>query len=1181
MAVAEARAAKQGKAELAQRRAARPDSSAWVAASAGTGKTKVLTDRVLSLMLHGTPPGRILCLTFTKAAAAEMANRLADRLAGWAADDEADVIVELRALLGRPPDADTVTVARQLFARVLDVPGGMKILTIHAFCQSLLGRFPLEAGVPPHFQVLDETSAAEMLEAAREEVLGRASSDAALGEAVAEVTAHAQEIGFTALMAELIRERGRFARLRAAHGGVAALTDAVYRALRVERTETAETILEAACDDQALDLMGLRFTVEAMLNKGSKTDQTHGASIAAWLDDPDGRAARFDDYLGAFFTQGGQGDARKTLIHKGALDAAPGADGILESEAARLDLVRARLRALAVAQATAALLRLGGAILAAYERHKRARALLDYDDLILETRELLSRSGIAPWVLFKLDGGLDHVLIDEAQDTNPDQWSVVEALTAEFFVGEGRRDYPRTVFAVGDAKQSIFSFQRADPAAFAAMRTHFAGKARDAQQRLEQVALDVSFRSTAAVLQAVDCIFASETASDGVLFGEAAVRHDPVRVGQAGLVELWPPADPAEAEDPEPWTPPLLQPLEAVGSPARPLDLPPRARLARLIAWTIWHWTRDPAGADDPGSWLASRERRLRPEDFLVLVRRRNEFVEELVRELKQLEVPVAGVDRMVLTDQLAVMDLIALGRCLLLPEDDLTLATVLKGPIVGLDEDRLFDLAHDRAGTLWAALRDRAGGDPALAAAHRLLAGLQARADFVRPFELYAEVLGPGRGRERLLARLGPDANDPIEEFLNLALLYEREQVPSLEGFLHWLEAGAQEVKRDLEDGQDVVRVMTVHGAKGLQAPVVFLPDTLQVPQDTRGLLWPEGRPEGGRADKDTLLLWPLRKGYDGPVAAAARAAARRAQEQEYRRLLYVAMTRAEDRLYVCGWNSRRGAPAGCWYKLIEQALPAVAEAVDFDFAAAVPGGWAGPGWRLRQPQVALPEMAPPETELPAPAVPLPPWAADPPPPEPQPPRPLAPSRPAEAEPPVRSPLGPDEGYRYHRGRIVHRLLQSLPDLAPESRPEAARRYLAQPLHELTAEQQEAILAETLAVLENPDFAPLFGPGSRAEVPLVGLVASAGEGPPQVVSGQLDRLLVTDEAVIAADYKTNRPPPAAEADVPSLYLRQMAGYRAVLQKIYPDRPVRCCLLWTDAPRLMQLSDAALTGHEP
>ncbi len=1167
------RAAKQAKAEDAQRRAATPGASVWVAASAGTGKTKVLTDRVLSLMLHGTPPGRILCLTFTKAAAAEMANRLADRLAGWAAGKANDVAAEVAVLLGQAPDDEKLAEARRLFARVLDVPGGMKIQTIHAFCQSLLGRFPLEAGVPPHFQILDEQSAAEMLEQAREEVLAAASDRPELAEALRIVTAHAQESGFTDLMAELIKERGRLAQLRRTQG-IDGMIARVRRVLGVTAEDSAASVLEAACDDAALDLMGLRFTLKAMLDKGTKTDKERGAIIASWLEEPDNRVARFDDYLCAFFKDKGEGDVFAKLIHKEALGAAPGADAILQSEAARLDQVRAKLRAVTVAEATAALLRLGDAVLAAYERHKRARALLDYDDLILETRNLLRRPGIAPWVLYKLDGGLDHILLDEAQDTSPDQWSVIEALTAEFFAGEGRRDYLRTVFAVGDAKQSIYSFQRADPAAFDAMRAHFAGKALAAMQRLDRVELDVSFRSTAAVLRAVDCVFAQARAQDGVLFGEAAVSHDPVRVGQAGLVELWPPADPAEGDAVEPWSPPLAT-QDATGATA--LGLPPRTRLARLIARKIWHWTRDPAGAGDPESRLESKGRRLRPEDILVLVRRRNEFVEELVRELKRLDVPVAGVDRMVLTDQLAVMDLVALGRSLLLPDDDLTLATVLKGPLIGLGEEQLFTLAYDRDGRLWASLKRKVGDDPAFAETHERLASLQAKADYLRPFELFAEVLGPGRGRERLLARLGPDANDPIDEFLNQALAYEREHVPSLEGFLHWLEAAAQEVKRDLEQGQDAVRVMTVHGAKGLQAPVVFLPDTLQVAPPVRGLLWLEQNGKDARG----ALLWPLRQAYDGPAAAGARAAATLARAQEYRRLLYVAMTRAEDRLYICGWNGRRAAPDDCWYRLAESALSDIAEPVEFDFTGVIEGGWAGPGWRLSEPQVALPERALEAPEIGIPDMALPDWASEPPAAEPRPPRPLAPSRPSVEEPAVRSPLGPDQGYRYHRGRLIHRLLQSLPDLPHARRLEAGRRYLAQPLHELSPDQQGEILFETLAVLDEPGFAPLFGPGSRAEVPIVGLLEDDAGAHARVVSGQVDRLVVTSDEVLVVDYKTNRPPPLDEADVPALYLRQMASYHAVLQRIYPELPVRCLLLWTDGPRLMQISDAMLHSHEP
>ena len=1157
------RALKTGRAAVAQRRAARPDASVWVAASAGTGKTKVLTDRVLSLLLHGSPPERILCLTFTKAAAAEMANRVAERLSGWTSQDDAKLAQELEALLGEVPEDATMATARQLFARVLDAPGGIKIQTTHAFCQSLLGRFPLEAGVAPHFRVLDERSAEELLKQAREEVLAAARhpKGAALAEAIAAVTAETDEERFLELLGQLIAERGRITALLRAHDGVAGLSAKLRQVLGLAEGETADTILAAATADQAFDLMGLTLAARA-LAEGGKTDRAHGVLVADWLAAaPEARARTFGFYLGAFFKDGGQGDRFKTLAHQDALAAEPAAEEILSGEAQRLEAVRGRLRAAAVARANAALLQLGEAILAAYGRHKRARGLLDFDDLILETRALLRRPGVAAWVLYKLDGGLDHVLIDEAQDTNPEQWEVIRALSEEFFAGEGAREGPRTVFAVGDAKQSIYSFQRADPRGFEAMRGHFARRSLEARLGWDTVELEVSFRSTAAVLEAVDAVFADPEARDGVIFGDEALSHDPVRVGQAGLVELWPAADPLERDAPEDWSPPT----ERGGAAA------PSARLARLIARRIHRWTLDPAGAQDPESWLASKDRRLRPGDILVLVRRRNAFVEALVRELKQQGVPVAGVDRMVLTEQLAVMDLVALGRVLLLPEDDLTLAAVLKGPLIGLDEAQLFTLAYDREGSLWSELKRRAPEDAAFARAVEVLRALQARADFLRPYELYAGLLGPGGGRQKLLGRLGPEAADPIEEFLSLALAFEREQVPSLEGFLYWLEAAAQTVKRDLEHGGDAVRVMTVHGAKGLQAPVVFLPDTLQVPQAKSGLFWLE--------DHDGLPLWPVRRAYDGAAAQAARAAAAALQDQEYRRLLYVAMTRAEDRLYVCGWNTRRPAPAGCWHRMIERALPAVAEEVEFDFRDGQEDGWTGRGYRLATAQAAAPEETGETLAEAGSGQPLPLWAQVPAPPEPVPPRPLAPSRPAGEEPPVSSPLGPDEGRRFRRGLIVHRLLESLPDLAQAARAAAARRFLARPTHGLDRAAQEEILAETLAVLDHPDFAPLFGPDSRAEVSITGTVT--GRSGVETISGQIDRLAVSDDRVLVVDYKTNRPPPETVDRVPTVYLRQMAAYRALLAEIYPGQRIDCCLLWTETPRIMQLGDDLLADHAP
>ncbi len=1141
-----------------QARAADPECSIWVAASAGTGKTKVLTDRVLNLMLAGTPPERLLCLTFTKAAAAEMATRIASRLADWTTFGEEKLAAALTGLLGRAPDSDETALARQLFARVLDAEGGLKIQTIHAFCQSLLGRFPLESRVAPHFQVLDERSAAELLAAAREAVLARGTETpgGAIAEAVETLAGLLDETRFTEVLAEVTRERGRFTR-QVERLGLAGLMAALNARLGIDREETPEGVFAEATTDSALDLMGLQLVVSA-LEAGTEKERTEGATLKLWLALPEAaRADAFEDYAALFLTA--KGELRKRLLTKGAQAAVPGAEAIMAAEGARLQTVLLRRNKVVTARATQTLATLGAAVLEGYEFQKAWGAFLDYDDLILKTRDLLQTQGMAGWVLFKLDGGLDHVLIDEAQDTNPEQWQIVEALTHEFFAGEGAREGPRTVFAVGDAKQSIFGFQRAEPEEFLRLRGVMAERSKAAGPRWDNVDLDVSLRSTEAVLAAVDAVFAGAAARDGVLPNSRLLRHEASRRGQAGRVELWPPALLVESEAEAPWS----APLERRGT------TPPRLRLARLIARRIHYWTLDPAGADDPESQLPSKDRRLHPEDFLILVRRRNEFVEEVVRELKLLRVPVAGVDRMVLTDQLAVMDLIALGRFLLMPEDDLTLATVLKGPFVGFDEEQLFELAYDRPGALWQALRESQGKTLHARVAWDLLSDLLAQADSLPPYELFAELRGRRRGRESLLARLGREAADPIEEFLGLALAYEREHPPSLEGFLHWLEAGRQEVKRDLEQGGRAVRVMTVHGAKGLQAPVVFLPDTLQLPQSSDSLFW---------LDEEGLLLWPPRRAWDDEVAETARARQREAQLQEYRRLLYVAMTRAEDRLYVCGWSGRNDPPEGCWYDLVRQGLAERAEAVDFDFTGAAAEGWAGPGLRLASAQEAQPESAeagPP----PLPPGSLPDWASRPPGPERLPPQPLAPSRPSLPEPPLRSPLGLEDGAALRRGRLVHRLLELLPELPPEARPAAGARLLALPQQGLSSEEVEALLAATLDLLEHPDFVRFLGPGSRAEVPLAGVIE--GRDGRQVVAGQVDRLLVEADAVAVVDYKSNRRLPDDRARVPEVYLRQMAAYRALLAEIYPGRRIDCYLLWTEGPRLMQLSAAQLADHAP
>jgi ATP-dependent helicase/nuclease subunit A len=1131
-------------ADRAQRQALDPSASVWVSASAGTGKTKVLTDRLLTLMLAGSEPSRILCLTFTRAAAAEMANRVNQRLASWTTMDRGMLAQELANLTGRHPGEEEIAHARQLFARVLDTPGGAKIQTIHAFCQSLLGRFPLEAEVPPEFTVLDERSAAEALSDAAAGMIAdaRAGRRPALATALGIVARYLVEERFAELMGALARERGKLDAALAA--GEAALLARLAAAIDVPAGATVDDLAAAFC--AAGDLAALRAAC-ATLADGSKTDRQRGGAVSTWCENPAGREAMIPEYLAAFLTQ--QGDIRKQLFtkevaKKSAIDLAC----ILGTEAERAKRFLEQKNGVVLLEATGAIVRLGEALIAAYQARKRLHAQLDYDDLVLKALDLLRRDGIAPWVLFKLDGGLDHILIDEAQDTNPEQWQIVAILAAEFFAGEDPLGRVRTVFAVGDAKQSIYSFQRADPRAFVEMRAHFEARVTEAQRHWRIVPLDISFRAAEPLLRAVDAAFANATAADGVALDGAAIRHIAARVGQAGRVELWPPC-PASAE------------VEEDDDTGRRV-VESRTRLARAIAATIDGWLKT-------GERLVARERPVRAGDIMVLVRRRNEFVGDLLRALKERNVPVAGADRMKLAEQLAVQDLIALGQFLLLPEDDLTLAAVLKGPLFGISEEQLFALAYDRGDQhLWTRLQRRAGDDLLLAGAVAMLRELLRRADFAPPYELYADILGARGGRRAMLERLGPDAEDPIEEFLALALSYEREHVPSLQGFLHWLVAGEIEVKRDFAERQrDEVRIMTVHGAKGLEAPIVFLPDTMQLPDPQIAMLWTE---------EEALPLWRPRKEFATGRYAAERQRLRRRELQEYRRLLYVALTRAQDRLYVCGWETRDAKGGETWHTLCRAGWRELATPFAFDAAKLIGerDGWSGEGLRLESPQTA-----PPVYDTVAAAAPtlsaVPAWLDRPPPDEPDPPKPLLPSQPSGAEPAPISPLADGGRDRFKRGLLVHRLLQTLPELPRDEHDSAARRFLALPVHALDPTEQDEIRRETLMVIEAPEFAPLWGADAQAEVPVVGLIGG------HALSGQIDRLVATEREILIVDYKTVRPPPDRDADVAPLYLQQLAIYRAALERIYPGRPIACAILWTAGPRLMPISPDLLTRHLP
>ncbi|CAH2601524.1 DNA helicase [Rhodovastum atsumiense] len=1129
-----------------------PDVSAFVAASAGSGKTKLLTDRLLRLMLQGAPPARIQCLTFTKAAAAEMAVRLQRRLGAWVTMDDATLGAELQAV-SVLPTAERLAQARSLFAEVLDLPGGMRIGTIHAFCQSLLRRFPIEAQLSPHFRLLEDIDADVAWREAREAMLEGAQGEESRA-ALAALAGLASAEQFGRLVRDLQQDRERLAALLAMED--AAVAAAQRRVLAVTGEEAE--VLAAAC---AWDGSALRAALEVVAKKGAATCAEKAVFLLEWLSGPEQeRVGQWSAWRLAFLLEDGSPRGPTTLVNKKLAEQRPDLAEALLAEQQRVLAVEDACRAARAAAASAALVRLAGPVAQLYAGRKEAGAQLDYDDLIGRTGRLLVDPGAA-WVLYKLDGGLDHLLLDEVQDTAPAQWQIAGKLTEEFFAGGGaREDQRRTVFAVGDRKQSIYSFQGADPDEFERWRGLLRERVEAVDQSWRDVTLDVSFRSVAPVLDLVDAVFADPDAAEGVTEA-GALRHLPDRAGHAGRVELWPLTPEPEAPPSEPWS----VPDRNLGQTSAP------QRLAVALADWI---ARETAG----DTMLESRGRPLRAGDVLVLVRRRNAFARALVRALKARDVPVAGLDRLVLTEQPAVADLLALCDVLLLPEDDLQLAAVLTSPLGGLTDDSMMALALRRRGSLWAALRARAHERPDWAQAHDFITVLLGRVDYASPHALLVEALGRLGGRAKLFARLGPEAAEPVDELLAAALAYARSHPPSLQGFLHWLRQSGAEVKREAEGAGGLVRIMTVHGAKGLQAPLVILPDTTALPPEDGPLVWAED-PDGG----PDVPIWSPRKELRCIASDQLRERAARRRREEHNRLLYVALTRAEDRLVVCGWQPYREPPEGTWHRLVRRGFERLGvTATAFD---AVPDPWEGEMVAHGCAQARPPERATTK-QADAPVATLPAWAGHAPgwlpgrlPDEPAPPQPLAPSRPEGIElgpvPEAASPLAARDpsGARFRRGQVAHALLQHLPTLPPPIRHAAALRYLARP--GLGVNDASTLAGQVMAVLDHPDLAPLFGPEGRAEVPLTGIIDGV------VVGGLVDRLAVLPGRVLVADYKTNRRPPSGVEEVPVMYLRQMAAYRAVLRAALPGREVSCILVWTTGVQVMMLPDALLDGHAP
>jgi len=1042
-----------------QLKASNPEISTWVSASAGTGKTKILTDRVLRLLLSNAAFNKILCLTFTNAAAGEMKERIVNSLAKWSKLKDTELKEELHKTLGRNSTLPELAKAKQLYELYLRSDENINIQTIHSFCQALLKKFPLEAGVSPSFKIIDESKAYSILQQIKKNLLNKAELELINDY----LTVNFHEITIDEIFTEIVQHKTKFT------------------------TQTDNTLEESRKIIKSLNTIEYNSYKDILQHPIIQT--VVGLDISV-------------DELKIFFLNK-DGQKRKRIVPQKI--AKPGSNFYenLEQIQHQIYSLDQAERGKHIENYSKLLSILSANIIKAYEAYKASKGLLDYDDLIIYSSNLLKSSSAKEWVLYKLDGGIDHLLVDEAQDTSASQWQIIDAMIEEFYAGNSTEtDKNRTVFVVGDEKQSIFSFQGADVASFAHMNKLLKQKMTDGGKHFEDVNLEISYRSAGEILEVVHQVFDKIRKQMPALFTATLTQLTPFRSKHTGSVELWPLCI-ADNNDENFWN--IATHLDNQDST--------KSTLAKKISSYIKAQLAS-------NRILPSTGRAISCSDFMILFRKRDELTHEVIKALKVDNIEVTGLDRISLHENLAVLDLLSVAKFALNTEDDLNLAALLKSPLIGLTEQKLYDIATSRKKlSIWQYIQSNDKYN--LTDKLNIFIDLFNHSDVSNFFQYIVDILGY---RESLNANCGLDSNDAIDELLYACNDFASQESTSIQKFIFWIENYNSSIKRD-NNSTDKVKIMTLHASKGLQAPFVILCDTNNIPSNSDRFLFVNGQALSAKNSTYVPDYYKLLKDEKQAKAYA-----------EYLRLLYVGMTRAEDHLIICGYQGGKSLPDNCWYQLVRSKLT--------DIATPMADGTLIYGTADTS-YIAENNVAPIKTNREV-------FTAK--------AQTSLTYREVHTSRTVASPLSDRDPMGY--GLVFHKILEDSLN---------AKNINMMDSHPLITtldpKSQNRMHAGIKKIIDNKKFRSLIqGKDIKTEITLGSNINN------KIHIGRIDLMLITPSEVIIVDYKSDKSPPSREKNIPDSYYQQLLVYKKMVKEIYPTQTISTMILWLENGTLQEIA---------